>query len=62
MKMLRGQISHTGKPSLDALIAFTLDCLKGLVFKDHHQIIRFHAEKEYRWNPETRIFVRALSR
>ncbi len=62
MRMVRHQISHTGKPNLDRLIAFALDCMKGIVFKDHSQIIRFHAEKNYRWNPETRIFVRALSR
>lgn len=62
MKMLRHQISHTQNPNLDGLIVFTLDCMKGIVFRDHSQIIRFHSEKNYRWNPETRIFVRVLLR
>jgi Holliday junction resolvase RusA-like endonuclease len=62
MKMLRHQISHTRPPSLDRLIDFTLDCMNGIIFSDRSQIIRFHAEKEYRWNPEIRIFVRALSK
>ena len=58
MQMLKGQISHIGDPNLDRLIAFVLDCATGIIFENHSQIIRFHAEKNYRWNPETRIFVR----
>jgi Holliday junction resolvase RusA-like endonuclease len=62
MKMLKYQISHSQNPNLDRLIAFTLDCMKGIVFRDHSQIIRFHSEKNFGWDPKTRIFVRGLSR
>jgi len=62
MQMLKGQISHIEDPNLDRLITFVLDCMTGIIFRSHLQIIRFHAEKNYRWNPETRIFVRILSK
>ena len=62
MKMLNHKISHIGKPNLDALNAFVLDCLSGIVFKDHSQIYQFHSEKGYGWWPEIRIMIRALPR
>lgn len=59
MKMLKQRISHTGKPNLDTLNAFIVDCMTGIVFKDHSQIIGFSSQKEYRWVPETRIYIQA---
>lgn len=61
MEMLKGQLSHTGKPNLDSLNAFLIDCMEGIVFKSHSQIQKFYSEKSYRWWPQTRIFIRALS-
>lgn len=60
MKMLRQQICHVGKPELEALNSFVIDCLEGIVFQAHSQIIRFHSEKNYEWYPQTAILVRAL--
>jgi Holliday junction resolvase RusA-like endonuclease len=60
MKMLKGRISHQGKPNLDALNAFVVGCMTGIVFKDHCQILQFHSEKKFGWWPQTRILVREL--
>lgn len=57
MKMLRHEISHIAKPNLDALNAFIVDSMTGIVFKDYSQIIKFHAEKGYGWWPQTRIMI-----
>lgn len=61
MKMLKGQLSHAGKPDLDSLNAFLIDCMEGICFRFHSQIQKFYSEKSYRWWPQTRIFIRALS-
>ncbi len=60
MNLLNHRISHTGKPNLDALNAFTVDCLTGTVFRDHSQIVEVHSEKFFAWWPETRILIKAL--
>lgn len=62
MEMLRHEISHTGKPDLDSLNAFLIDCMEGIVFKDHSQIVGFHSVKGYRWWPQILIQIRALPR
>ncbi len=61
MKMLKGRICHTGKPNLESLNAFLIDCLEGIIFKSHSQIQKFYSEKNYGWWPKTRIVIRALS-
>jgi len=61
MKMFRRKIFHTGKPHLDALNAFIMDCLLGIVFYNHSQVVLFHSEKNLSWWPQTRIVIRALS-
>jgi Holliday junction resolvase RusA-like endonuclease len=61
MKMLNGKISHTGKPYLDFLNSHIMDCLAGIVFYDHSQVVTFHSEKVYRWEPQTLILIRPLS-
>ena len=61
MKMLKQRISHTGKPHLDTLNVFIMDCMAGIVFEDLSQIIGFSCQKEYRWSPQTRIYIWALS-
>lgn len=61
MRMLKHRISHTGKPHLDTLSAFIVDCLTGIVFKDHSQIVEFHSGKKFEWWPQTRILVKLLS-
>ena len=61
MKMLRGQVSHKGKPYLDSLNAFLIDSMEGVIFESHSQIIEFYSKKKYEWEPKTRIFIRALS-
>jgi Holliday junction resolvase RusA-like endonuclease len=60
MKMLKHRISHIGKPNLDVLNAFVVDCLMGIVFKSHCQIINFHSEKRYAWWPEIKVLIRQL--
>jgi Holliday junction resolvase RusA-like endonuclease len=60
MEMLRGRISHKGKPNLDALNAFVVDCLAGTVFKNHSQIVELHAAKSFAWWPQTLILIRPL--
>lgn len=60
MKMLRHEISHVKKPNLESLNAFIVDCMTGIVFKDHSQIVHFHSEKKFAWWPEIRILVREM--
>jgi len=60
MKMLKHRISHIGKPHLDALNAFIVDCLAGIVFGDHSQIVEFHSGKKFEWWPQTRILINPL--
>lgn len=60
MKMLRHEISHVKKPNLESLNAFIVDCMTGIVFRDHSQIIHFHSEKKFAWWPEIRILVREM--
>ncbi|MBM4277274.1 MAG: RusA family crossover junction endodeoxyribonuclease [Deltaproteobacteria bacterium] len=57
MKMLKGKVSHTGKPNIDTMQAFIIDCLTGIVFKHHSQIIDISSSKKYRWWPQTRILL-----
>jgi hypothetical protein len=61
MKMLRHQISHIGKPTLNALDCFMVNCLRGVVFEDCSQIVKFHSEKKFAWWPQTRILIRAFN-
>jgi len=61
MKMLNREISHTGKPYLDFLNSYIMDCLSGIVFHDHRQVLLFHSEKNYAWWPQTLIVIRPLS-
>lgn len=58
MKMLKHKIAHTAKPNIDALQAFIIDCLTGIVFRHHSQIIEIHSRKEYRWWPQIKILIR----
>jgi len=61
MKMLNHKISHTGKPYLDFLNSHIMDCLAGIVFHDHSQVVLFHSEKTFAWWPKTLIVIRPLS-
>jgi Holliday junction resolvase RusA-like endonuclease len=61
IRMVNRRISHIGNPYLDALNAFIMDCLVGIVFYDHSQIVLFHSEKNYAWWPQTLIVIRPLS-
>jgi Holliday junction resolvase RusA-like endonuclease len=61
MKMIRHQTSHIGKPNLDALNAFVVNCLTGIVFRDHSQIVHFSSSKQWDWWPQTRILVKPLA-
>jgi len=58
MWMLEHRISHTGKPNLDVLNAFLMDCLRGIIFRDHSQIVQFHSEKKFEWWPQIRILIK----
>jgi Holliday junction resolvase RusA-like endonuclease len=60
MKMYNHKISHTGKPYLDALNVFIMECLTGIVFYDHKQVVLFHSEKSFSGGPQIRIMVRTL--
>lgn len=60
MKILKHQISHTGKPTLNALDCFIMNCLNSVVFKDPSQIIQFHSQKDYAQWPQTRILIKPL--
>jgi hypothetical protein len=60
-KMLRHEISPRGKPNLDALNAFTVGSISGVVLKEHSQIVQFHSEKKFDDLAETRILVRPVS-
>jgi Holliday junction resolvase RusA-like endonuclease len=44
-----------GKPDIDNLIKFYLDCMNGLVFKDDSQVIKIAARKQYTENPYVMI-------
>lgn len=61
MKILRREIPHTWKPNLDALNAFMVECLQGILFFDHSQILSFHSEKFFEWVPKTRISIQRMS-
>jgi Holliday junction resolvase RusA-like endonuclease len=61
MRMLYRKISHMGKPDLDRLNNFIMECLVGIVFCDHSQVVLFHSEKSFGWFPQTLIVIRALS-
>jgi hypothetical protein len=58
--ILKHRISHTGRPNLDALNAFVVDCMAGTVFRNHFQIVGLSSEKKWGWWPETRVLIRAL--
>jgi Holliday junction resolvase RusA-like endonuclease len=60
MAMLKHRISHRGKPNLDALNAFIVDSMTGIVFRDHSQIVLLHSEKKFKWWPQTRILIKPL--
>jgi Holliday junction resolvase RusA-like endonuclease len=60
MGMLKHRISHRGKPNIDALNAFVVDSMMGIVFREHGQIVQFHSEKKFGWWPEVRILLKAL--
>jgi hypothetical protein len=60
MRLLKHEISHTGKPELDGLDAFTIGCLIGTVIKDSSQIVQLHSEKNFGWWPQTKILLRPL--
>lgn len=60
MKMLNGQIFHVSRPNLDDLNSFMVDCLSGIVFEDHSQIVEFHCLKRYQWYPKTTVYIRTL--
>jgi len=60
IKMARHRICHIGKPELDALNAFIIDCMVGIVFKVCSQLIVFHSQKTYEWRPQTTILVRTF--
>lgn len=60
MKMVNHKIAHTDGPNIDALNAFVVDCLSGIVFKNHSQIVQFHSEKHYGWWPQVRILIRTV--
>jgi Holliday junction resolvase RusA-like endonuclease len=61
MRMIRHQISHVGKPNLDALNSFTIGCMLEIVFKNHSQIVDFRSQKQWSWWPEIRILITTLS-
>lgn len=58
--MLKHHVSPMTKPSLDSLNAFVVDCLTGLVFENHSQIVEFHCKKKFEWQPKTEILIRPL--
>jgi hypothetical protein len=60
MKMLKGKISHTGKPNLNSLDCFIVNCLCGTVFRNPSQIVLRHSEKQFSWWPQTRILIKPL--
>ncbi|MFB3887622.1 MAG: RusA family crossover junction endodeoxyribonuclease [Thermodesulfobacteriota bacterium] len=60
MKMLKHKIAHTGRPNMDDLNAFIVDCMAGIVFRNHSQIVELYSKKEYAWWGQTRVFVRPL--
>lgn len=62
MKILKDQISHTCTPLLGSLNGFVVECMEGIVFKNHSQIVEFHSRKDFRCGPQTRILIRALPR
>jgi Holliday junction resolvase RusA-like endonuclease len=61
IRMRNHKISHTGKPYLDELNAFMMDCLVGIVFYDHSQVVLLNSEKSFAWWPKTVIVIRPLS-
>lgn len=44
-----------GKPDLDNLVKWTLDCMTGICFIDDSQVIAIEASKRYSTNPNTVI-------
>ncbi len=59
-KMLKHKIAHTGGPNIDALDAFVVNCLTGILFKNHCQIVQIHSEKHYGWWPQVRILIQTV--
>lgn len=60
-QMANGVIAHSGKPDLDNLLKFVLDCLNGLLFKDDAQICEIRAKKIYSNKPGTTIRILPLA-
>lgn len=56
-KMLKREVGHVGTPHLDALNAFVIGCLEGIVFKSHSRIIQLYSEKKIGWWPQTRVLI-----
>ena len=59
-KTLLKNTPHTKKPDLDNLIKFTLDVLKGIVFKDDNQVFMIRARKYYEVEDKTLIKIFSL--
>lgn len=54
---LWGLIPHTGRPDLDNLEKFVLDCANGVLYHDDAQITRLSSTKHYCINPRTEIVI-----
>ncbi len=55
---LWGLRKHAGKPDLDNLEKFYLDCLTDLIFQDDSKVINLSSKKLYSNNPRTEINVK----
>jgi len=59
---LSGMVFHLGKPDLDNLEKFVLDCANGILFPDDSQIIALSSRKRYAEIPKTIIKITAMQK
>ena len=59
---LWGLVFHLGRPDLDNLEKFVLDCANGILFPDDSQIIALSSRKRYAEIPKTIIKITAMQK
>lgn len=55
--ILDNELLFVKKPDIDNLIAFVLNCMTGIVYKDDAQVYSIAAIKKFSDNPKIEIFV-----
>lgn len=56
MKHAKKKGYHMGRPDIDNLVKFYMDCLNGILYEDDKQVVSLVATKVYNTEPCTKIY------